>query len=200
MSPLFAISGLLLVAAITPGPNNLVVMHAAMPGVRRALPAIAGVLLGGVAMLALVDIGLGTLLIHWPMLRLLTATGGAAYLAWLGWTLARAAGNTRGDTPLPSGLAGLFGFQFLNPKAWVMLLTVTAALPAPGPWPAFAQLAPLFVVISGLCLLIWAVAGHALARHVARSSTRAWIDRALGALLLASALLLFIRPLQGAFS
>lgn len=192
MSPLFAIAGLLLVAAITPGPNNIVVMHAAIPGVRRALPAIAGVLLGGLAMLALVNIGLGTLLIRWPALRLLTATGGATYLAWLGWMLTRAAGNARGDTPLPSGLAGLFGFQFLNPKAWVMLLTVTAALPARGPWPAFTRLAPLFVVISGLCLLLWAITGRALARHVARSATRVWIDRALGVLLIASALLLFI--------
>lgn len=60
MTSLLAIAGLLFVAAGTPGPNNLVVMRtAAAAGFIGALPAVGGVVLGGLALLAVVATGVG---------------------------------------------------------------------------------------------------------------------------------------------
>jgi hypothetical protein len=60
MNALMAVAGFITVAAVTPGPNNLVVMRTAMrAGILGALPAIAGVVVGGIVLLSLATLGLG---------------------------------------------------------------------------------------------------------------------------------------------
>lgn len=192
-APLLPVVTLLLISAITPGPNNLIVLRAASRGgTVAALPAIVGVLLGGLALLLIVVIGLGTLFVHWPWLRLAVALCGSGYLVVLGLKLMRPARGEARDPPLPTGWLALSGFQFLNPKGWVMVLTVTAAWPAPDPLTALMVLAPLFIVIPAACLLLWAMAGGLLTHQLARPAVSRRVDRVLGVLLIASAVLLFI--------
>lgn len=192
MSSLFSTGLFLLIAAISPGPNNLVVMRvAARNGWAAALPAVTGVIAGGLVLLVLVTAGAGRAFAAWPWLRAMIEIGGVLYLVWLGARLIAAAGRDAGSMTLPAGLAGLFGFQFLNPKGWVMVLTVVAALPATGAADALLHLAPLFICIPAACLLLWAGMGSALASHLSRPMVRQWTDRALGALLILAALLLF---------
>lgn len=189
--PLIAIAGLVLVAAITPGPNNLVVLRtAARAGVAGTIPAIVGIVFGGLLMLALAAAGLGAAFVALPALRGGIAVAGSIYLAWLGVALMRAAPDA--DTPaaaLPAGALGLLGFQFLNPKSWAMVLTATAALPAGG-FASWLQLAALFIAIPVACLLLWSAFGAAMAARLADPRTRRRFDCAMGALLLASALAL----------
>lgn len=192
MASLFSTGLFLLVAAISPGPNNLVVMRAAARnGWTAALPAAVGVIAGGLVLLVLVTVGAGRAFSAWPWLRAMIEIGGALYLIWLGVRLIAAAGRDAGSMTLPAGLAGLFGFQFLNPKGWVMVLTVVAALPTTGATDALLRLAPLFICIPAACLLLWAGLGSALASCLTRPVVRQWTDRALGALLILAALLLF---------
>lgn len=192
MTSLFPISLFLLIAAITPGPNNLVVMRAAAHhGWKAALPAAIGVVAGGLVLLVVAAAGADRAFSAWPWLRSAVATGGVLYLIWLGARMIAAAGRDTDSSVLPAGLPGLFAFQFLNPKGWVMVLTVVTALPGAGPAHALLYLAPLFVCIPGACLLLWAGLGGALAPHLSRPVVRRWTDRALGALLIVAALLLF---------
>ncbi len=174
MSDLFTIVSLLGVAAITPGPNNLVVWRAAnRAGLRGAMPAIVGVVLGGLLLLAVMALGAGTAFAAHPSLRGWARVAGSLYLAWLGLSLCAAGlAPTRAgaaEPALPAGTPGLIGFQFLNPKSWVMVLTVLAAWPAAG-LRDYLPLAGLFVLIPGLCLLLWAVLG-ACTRALAGAST-----------------------------
>ena len=193
MTSLFPIALFLLVAVATPGPNNLVVMRtAARSGWTGSLPAMAGIVVGGLVLLALVAAGAGSAFSAWPWLRATVEIGGAAYLVWLGIRLFVAAGGDGAGASLPTGPGGLFGFQFLNPKGWVMVSTAVAAVPATSPSNALIHLAPLFVVIPILGLLMWAVLGDVLAPGLARPMVRRWTDRVLGALLVLAALLLFI--------
>ncbi|HET9819344.1 MAG TPA: LysE family translocator [Rhodanobacteraceae bacterium] len=192
MTSLFSTSLFLLIAAITPGPNNLVVMRAAAHnGWKAALPAVAGVIAGGLVLLVVTTAGAGSAFSAWPWLRGTIKTGGVLYLIWLGARMIAAAGQDAGSSVLPAGLPGLFAFQFLNPKGWVMVLTVVAALPAVDAAHALLYLAPLFVCIPAACLLLWAGLGGALAPHLRRPVVRQWTDRVLGALLILAALLLF---------
>lgn len=195
MDTLIGSIGLVTVAAITPGPNNLVVMRAAgRAGLHGAFPAIAGVVLGGLALLAVTAAGTGTLFESLPALRFVIAAAGSLYLVWLGAKLV--AGSLRGtaaagaDTTLPAGLAGMAVFQFLNPKSWVLVLTAVSAAGAGGSTAAFAQLALVFVLIPFLCLLAWSLLGAAMTRYLARRRVRAWFDRAMGGALAGSAVLL----------
>lgn len=193
MTSLFSTGLFLLIAAITPGPNNLVVMRAAAHGGwKAALHAVAGVVAGGLVLLLVVVSGADSVFSKWPWLRGAIEAGGVLYLVWLGARMIAAAGREAGSTALPGGFAGLFGFQFLNPKGWVMVLTVVAALPAADPAHAFKYLAPLFLCIPTACLLLWAALGGAVAPHLIRPLVRQWTDRALGALLILAALMLFV--------
>lgn len=184
---------LLAIAAITPGPNNVLVMEAAIrAGVAGAAKAIVAVVLGGLAMLALVAGGLGSTLANAPMALALIAATGTAYLCWLGWALLRApcveaAGSTSDIALRPWGV---FAFQFANPKGWVMVLTVFAAVAErPGDAaPAWLALALLYTAIPALCLSLWSALGFGLTAWLARPRNRRFFHRAMGLLLIGSAL------------
>ena len=200
MDHLFALCGLLGVAAITPGPNNLIVLHAAgRAGLRGAVPAIVGVVAGGLLLLAVLALGADAVFAAHPPLRRWIAALGGLYLAWLGMTLvAGGIAPRRTDaaprkSTLPTGTLALLGFQFLNPKGWVMVLTILAALPVAG-WRGYLALAGLFVLIPTLCLLLWAALGAYLARWLAQPRIRRGVDALMGALLVACAVLLMTAP------
>ena len=195
---LIPVAGTVAVAAITPGPNNFIVMAAsARSGLRAAVPAAAGVVAGSLGLLAIVWAGAGAAFTAAPWLRPGLTLAGAFYLCWLGggliWrarTPSSAAVDPAGDG-LPSSGLGVAAFQLLNPKGWVLVLTATAAMsrePA-----ALYLLAALFVVIPVPCLSVWAVAGKAIAERLKRPVANAWFDRSMGALLICSAVLLVLR-------
>lgn len=192
MHDLLACAGLLLATAITPGPNNLVVLReAGRGGLRAAAGPITGIVVGGLALLAAVATGAGTLLSAHRTLRAALALLGAAYMAWMGLRLLGRPGPTgsRGADDLPTGALGLFGFQFLNPKGWAMVTAIVAASPADDP-AGYLPLVLLFTAIPLACLLLWSLAGRRLAVPLARARPRRRIDAAMGVLLLASAALL----------
>jgi threonine/homoserine/homoserine lactone efflux protein len=100
------------------------------------------------------------------------------------------AADTREPHGLPTAsVAGLFVFQFLNPKAWLMVVSALGALP-PGDAGSRWLLAATFTVIPTVCLVLWAVVGAAMARVLARPRVARWVDRAMGVLLIATAVAL----------
>lgn len=198
MDHLLPLAGLLGVAAITPGPNNLMVLRAAgHAGLRAAIPVIAGVVLGGQLLLALLAAGADLAFTEHPSLRPWMAALGSLYLAWLGASLCiggivrRRAGAAPRQPALPAGTLGLIGFQLLNPKSWVMVLTMLAALPATS-LHGYLPLAGLLVLIPTLCLLLWAALGAWLGRWLVRPMVRRSVDIVMGALLVACASLLLL--------
>jgi len=188
MSALLPITGMLVVAAITPGPNNFLVLRAASRGgVRRAVGSILGIVSGGLALLFVVAAGASAAFATEPRLRTIVAIAGGAYLSWLGVRLV-AATRTIPDRPVDStagspSVASMFVFQFLNPKAWVMVLAAASTTPIVPWW----QLAAVFVAIPMSCLIVWAGLGSALSRHLARRTTAIWFDRIMGTLLVVCA-------------
>jgi threonine/homoserine/homoserine lactone efflux protein len=196
-----ATASMVLAAAITPGPNNLVVMQVgARSGWVRALPEVTGIVLGGLAIFSVVVLGGEALFGAVPVARPLVTLAGCLYLGWLGVSQvletlrSRPLEQSQPAPLLPSGAAGLFAFQFLNPKCWVTVVTATAAARDPSMVATVARLVPLFVVIWGLSLLAWAAIGSLLARALRRRQAQLWFDRVMGVLLAGSAALLLVEP------
>ena len=193
MNPLATIALLLFTGALTPGPNNLLVLRAAAErGWRGSLGGIAAIVVGSVVLLVLAVGGFGQLVATWPALRSGLAVLGALYLAWLGTGLLRGTGHgielASGQGRRVDGALALFLFQFVNPKGWLLMLVVAAAAPPGDTAATVLRLAPLTIAITGSCLLAWAALGHALADAFAHPLRRTWIDRACGLALLACAL------------
>lgn len=173
MNPGFA--GLLLFALVmsaTPGPNNVMVTaSAARFGLRRTVPHIGGVAVGFAIMLLLVGLGLGTVFLAAPVLRRVLALASMVWMLWLVWAIARSAppgeaGESAAARPFTFIQAALF--QWVNPKAWMIAITVVATHATGGSvWLSALIIAVVFLCVTLPVVSGWAAAGHALGRYLA---------------------------------
>lgn len=196
MNALIDIIGVLTVTAVTPGPNNLIVMDAAARrGARAAAMAIAGVIVGSVILYAFVALAWDEMSARVPLLLEVAPVLAAAYLAWLGVSLFRArieaAESGTPDASKGSGAlrfaspVGIAAFQFLNPKAWGLMAALAAG--------AYARidewlLVPVMIGVFATCLTVWAVGGVALSRHLNEARAARRFNRVMGASLVVFAL------------
>jgi len=202
MLALLPAAAIVFAAAITPGPNNVIVMSAAVQGgVRGAAPAIAGVVAGSLLLLGCTSISLATLVAADPRILIAVSALGVGYLIWMGAAMILDAGRAPSatDRRLPSTMCAVAVFQLVNPKAWLLILGATATATAAADSStdsvglrAGFGLAVVIVAVTGSSLLVWALVGVGLSRWLDRSSRKKTFDRAMGALLVASALLLLV--------
>lgn len=182
---------LLTAGTLSPGPNNFIVMRAAARGgFLAALPAIAAIVAGSVALLALASGAASGALALSPLLRQAIAIGGGLYLLWLGASLMVTESAQAAATP--NGAVALFAFQLLNPKAWTLALTLVAAQTTSTLFEILQRLAPLYAGIATASLAAWAALGSVLRRANLRPVQQRWMERAFGASLALGALLLLL--------
>lgn len=130
LDSLFALLGIVLVSAWTPGPNNAMLSASgASFGYRASVPHILGVALGFPLMLFVCAMGLGQVVAEGAWLREAMRWVGVALLIWVAFKIAtaplpgRAAGTT---TRKPFTFLQAAAFQWVNPKAWAMALGIVA--------------------------------------------------------------------------
>jgi threonine/homoserine/homoserine lactone efflux protein len=166
-SMLLSLLGFSVAMYITPGPNNVMVAaSAANHGIRATVPHMLGIVVGFAMMLTLVCAGLGSALISLPLLLPLFRWAGAAWLIWLAWQIARAAPPGEGGRTRVLGFAGAMGFQWINPKAWLIAIGAAGEYLSPHQ-SLVAQLGRIFVVFLAVglpCVLVWALLGSGAAK------------------------------------
>jgi threonine/homoserine/homoserine lactone efflux protein len=164
------------VSSITPGPNNIMLTTSGiLHGFARSIPHILGISIGFGVLAALCAMGVGHLALAVPGIHLVLKVLGSGYLLYLAWQLRRmsfAQADHGGARPL--SFAGAAAFQFANPKAWMMCVTgASAFLPAMQPmWLAITVFCVVFCLTGLPCICLWAAAGAALRRHLAKPSAQ----------------------------
>jgi threonine/homoserine/homoserine lactone efflux protein len=152
------------VMSITPGPNNLMLTASgANFGYRLTLPQVLGCVMGNVALTLVACAGLGHVFLLWPAAQVALRTGGALYLVWLAWKLARSRiGDVRTLRPLTFAEGVLF--QGFNPKSWIRAITLGSVFMPAGADPLTASLAisAIGAVIGFPCVSMWALFGVAM--------------------------------------
>jgi threonine/homoserine/homoserine lactone efflux protein len=109
------------VAAVTPGPSNVMLTAAgANTGVLKGLPCLFGVTTGMGLMMFLVPLGLGSLVLEHSLVLKALNWGGAAVLLWLSWKIATASSMASRLESNPVGYVGAAVFQWVNPKSWLV--------------------------------------------------------------------------------
>lgn len=180
------------VASITPGPTNILVLgHSARHGLRSAVPIVLGACAGAAGLVLGVGTGLGQLFVQWPGAQQAMAWAGVLWLSWLAWGLywAPAFDPEHVDTASRLGALGAASLQLINPKSWMMALTVIGvfSLGAPDPIRHVALLALVFFVVSIPCMLCWALLGVGSARLLRSPKAVGHFNRAMALLLLVAA-------------
>jgi threonine/homoserine/homoserine lactone efflux protein len=162
--------------SITPGPNNVMLTASgATFGFRKTVPHILGVSAGFSVVLLAVCAGLDALFNRWPEIQTVLRWLGAAYLIYLGWRILRSGEAQAAESRKPLTLMEAAGFQFLNPKAWVMTLTAAAMfLPRElGLLTACAYMVAVMWIVNLPCITVWALFGSSLRGFLAKPSGRA---------------------------
>src|SRR5215831_5671959 len=110
-----------IVAAITPGPSNLILTSTgAHVGVLRGLPCLCGVALGMGLMMFLVAFGLASLVLEHTMIVHALKWCGVGVLLWLSWKIATAGRSGATTDKAFVGFWGAAAFQWVNPKSWLV--------------------------------------------------------------------------------
>ena len=176
------------VTSVTPGPNNIMLLASGVNfGFRRTSPHMLGIALGHAFMVFVVGVGLVGVFITFPAARLALTVISVLYMLWLAWKIAHAAppeGSTAKGRPLTFLQAA--GFQWVNPKAWIMGLGAVTIY-APGQeWGAVAWVAFGFLSVGWTTTVIWTVLGLGLRRFLQRPAALRAFNFAMAALLVAS--------------
>lgn len=187
-----------LVAAITPGPSNVMVMVAgARGGMLAGLPCLAGVVAGMALMMACGQLGLGGVVHAFPASLLVLKWAGAAFLLWLAWKVANAGPMSDSATANPVGFWKALAFQWVNPKSWIVSVSaagtygVGVAADASGLGlllPAL-QLGAVFAAAAAPSCALWLAFGAAMQRWLRDARRARRFNVAMGAVLAASVLL-----------
>ncbi len=178
--PLYVLGVVFIV--LLPGPNSLYVLGvAAQRGVRSGYLGALGIFLGDSVLMVLAAAGLASLLAAMAWLFLLVKLAGAAYLAWIGLGMLRAAlrnwrraeaapaAPAKVDTAHPLGKALLI--SLLNPKAILFFISFFIQFVQPGyahPALSFLILGAIVQFFSALYLSTLIFAGSRLAEAFRR--------------------------------
>jgi threonine/homoserine/homoserine lactone efflux protein len=178
------------VAAITPGPSNLILTSTgANVGVLRGLPCLGGVAIGMGLMMFLVAFGLGSLVLQSPLILQALKWCGIAFLLWLSWKIATAG---RGETPGDQEIVGFWraaAFQWVNPKSWLVSASAVGAYlqaEAGGALVQSLSFGALFVLAALPSCFVWLAFGAGLQRFLHAERTLRIFNVAMGVLLAAT--------------
>lgn len=182
--------------SFSPGPNTtLSTALAANRGLRHALPFCLAVPTGWTLLMLASGLGLGGLVTSVPALRWAVKIGGIAYLLWLASRLAGQGtlgqpDQSRLDLSFPQGV----GLQFVNIKAWMLALTLSAGWvvnaggqPASNPAQRLAIVCGLMVFFAFSSNFCYAVAGSLLRGYLGQGRRLLWFNRGLAAVLVLTA-------------
>ena len=154
------------VMSITPGPNNIMLTASGVNfGFRRSLPHMLGISVGCAVQLLLCAALYGAIAERLGEVRPWLAVIGCGYLFWLSVQLARAGAPERREAAQPMSFVAAALFQWVNPKAWVMVLNACVLfLPRDSHASTLAAMALLSMSVNLPCIAVWAWGGDQL-RH-----------------------------------
>ena len=136
-----------IVTAITPGPNNVLLLSSGLHfGWRRSVPHVLGIVVGVSILFIVMGLGLGSYLeanpnvhqwIRWPGVVVIL------YFAWKIMASTSLESSRKGYRPFTFVEACLF--QWINPKALIIVLTMITAYTSPD-YPVYSQLTIIVLI------------------------------------------------------
>jgi threonine/homoserine/homoserine lactone efflux protein len=182
--------------SFSPGPNTtLSTALAANGGLRRALRFCVAVPAGWVLLMIVSGLGVGALVLGLPALRWAVKLAGVSYMLWLAWKLARASQLAQVDADrLQVTFWQGVGLQFLNIKAWMLALTLSAGWvvnaggqPAANPGERLVIICVVMALFAFFSNFAYALAGSLLRSWLAQGRRLLWFNRVLALVLVGTA-------------
>ena len=173
-STLISFATFAVVAAFTPGPNNVMLAASgANYGFRRTLPHIFGILVGFCSLVVAAGLGLATLFMIMPWLYDVLKVISVLFLLYLAWKIGTAGCATTKHKDRPLSFVQAASFQLINPKSITVIISsvTTFTSTAENVGAEVTILLVVFATVTICATCTWAVFGTAIA-HLLTSQTR----------------------------
>ena len=181
---------------ITPGPNNAMLTISGLKfGFKRSLPHITGISLGHALQVSLICTGLGLILINKPEFQLILKWLCFFYLIYLAYQMIGSLKDYKKDTGRPLNIYEAALFQWVNPKAWTIAITVASGfMPLEEKlWIAVVFTGLMSSLVSFPCISLWALFGSGLRKFVGDIKTKKIIEYVLALLLVLTGIFILIK-------
>ncbi len=182
--------------AMSPGPNNFMLLSSGLTfGYQKTMPHIMGVMVGFPIMVMAVGLGMGSVFELYPWLYDVLKVVGITYLLWMAWKIATSNSTMSSDDEVkkPFTFVQAVLFQWVNPKAWVMVITAMGSF-ITSTQQAFLQvviIALVYLCIGLLSTNFWALGGVYLQRFISNEK-RVRVFNVLMALLIVFSVVPFV--------
>ena len=191
-----ALSAFYFTMFFTPGPNNAMLTASGMKfGFVRTLPHLIGIPLGHIFQIGLTCFGLANLFLIYPQIQSYMKILCFIYLIYLGWKMIGSFSMVQKDTGRPLKFYEASLFQFINPKAWSIAVTV-----ASGFFPSEENIVVgvMFVTLTAavICfptISLWALFGSGLRNFIKNDKTKKIIEYILAVLLVLTGLFILFK-------
>ncbi len=141
-------------------------------GVLRNLRHFWGVCFGFSLMAFLNALGLSFLFTHYPVIKLCLSYFGSCYLFYMAWVIFKSSSLASSESThakSPMSFMAAFFFQWMNPKAWIMLITTLSLFHVSDDvWLNAVWFSCAVFTLNVLCLGAWLGIG---------ASAKSWVSR-----------------------
>lgn len=176
------------VTSVTPGPNNTYLLTSGMNfGTRRSLTYINGIMVGLVLMFSAIYLGVGALFDAYPQIQQWLKYVGFAYILYMAYGIISSSFASKHEEIRQVGFFRATLFQLVNPKAWIVVMSVVAAyLPEQPTLPQVAWTLAVFLIATYPGAVIWAAFGEAMSGLLSKTTPRRIFNITAAVLLVAS--------------
>lgn len=195
-SLIFGYAAYVLATVGTPGPNNIMLAASgANFGLKRSIPHILGVGLGFMFMLVVVGLGMGQIFTTYPIIHDVLRYVGAAFLLYLAYKIATSKKpSTDGKASgTPFTFIQAAAFQWVNPKAWVMVIGAIASFITIGgdKYTELAVMVAVNVVVGFPLITGWCLFGREIGKFLKSDRAYMIFNYSMAALLVLTVFTLF---------
>ena len=162
------------VTSVTPGPNNTFLLSSGVNfGLRKSLPYLNGIMVGLMGMMLAIGLGLSAVFTAFPVIYQTLKYVGFAYILYLAFLIIRSTSKSESGEAKYIGFWKSTSFQFVNPKAWIVLASYMATfVPIDAGLGLSLSVCAVFLIATYPGALIWAISGQVLRNCLSEPTRR----------------------------
>ena len=191
-----ALSAFYFTMFFTPGPNNAMLTASGMKfGFIRTLPHAIGIPLGHIIQIGLTCFGLANLFLIYPQIQFYMKILCFIYLVYLGWKMIGSFSMVKKESGRPLKFYEASLFQFINPKAWSIVITVASGF-FPTEENIFIGIGFVTITAAVICfptICLWALFGSGLRKFITNLKIKKIIEYLLAVLLVLTGLFILLK-------
>ena len=181
---------------VTPGPNNSMLTFSGLKfGFVRTLPHAIGIPLGHIFQIGLTCFGLGKIFLVYPQIQFYMKILCFLYLLYLAWKMIGSFDMVKKEIGRPLRFYEASLFQFINPKAWSIAITVASGF---FPTEENIFIGILFVTITAavICfpsICVWALFGSSLKKYISNYRVKKYTEYSLALMVVSTGFFILLK-------